>query len=159
MMKLPRVSINTDLSEGLCFGCGQNNPIGLKLSFRREGRGVRAEFTPGKHYQGWPGLVHGGIIGCLIDEAMSYATHFEGVRCLTAQMEMQLKRPALLNEPLIITSCITRQTRKLLNTVAKVSLGDGTVVAEGKATQFIVETDSVNLDSAEEAGNNARRQA
>ena len=139
MVGMPRISINTDMSDGLCFCCGQNNPIGLKLSFQRDGRGVRTEFTPGKHHQGWPGVVHGGIIGCLLDEAVSYATNFEGLKCLTAKMEIRLRRPASLEEPLIVTSHITRHTRKLINCEAKLSLRDGTVVAEGKATQFVIE--------------------
>ena len=142
MVALPRVSINTDLSGGLCFGCGRNNPIGLKLSFRWDGKTARAEFIPGELHQGWPGLVHGGIITCLLDEAMSYATHFEGISCLTAKMEIRLKRSASVTEPLVITSCVTRNSRKLLETKAQVSLRDGTLVAEATAKQFVVERKS-----------------
>lgn len=32
----------------MCFDCGQENPIGLKLSFCREGETVKTEFTPGE---------------------------------------------------------------------------------------------------------------
>ena len=140
MATLPQVSINADLSAGLCFGCGQNNPLGLKLSFEWDGNTASAEFVPGKFHQGWPGVVHGGIIICLLDEAMSYAAHFTGITCLTAKMEIQLKRPASLEEPLVITSSITRNTRKLIKTEAKVCLKDGTLVAESTATHFVVET-------------------
>ena len=156
MATFPQVSISTDLSEGLCFGCGQNNPIGLKLNFKQDGNTVRAEFTPSEHHQGWPGIVHGGILICLLDEAMSYAAHFEGITCLTAKMEIKLKRLALLGEPLIVTSSIIRNTRKLIETKAKVSLRDGTVVAEGKAKQFVVETKTSNSGSeGEESPSNA----
>jgi len=150
MVTLPQVSINTDLSEGLCFGCGQNNPIGLKLSFRQDGKTARAEFTPSQLYQGWPGVVHGGIIICMLDEAMSYAAHFEGISCLTAKMEIKLKRPTLIGEPLIITSSITRNTRRLIETEAKVCLKDGSLVAESTATQFVVETKSGDAGNKEE---------
>ena len=146
MVDWPQVSINTDLSEGLCFGCGCNNPIGLKLNFQRDGRGVRTEFIPGKQYQGWPGIVHGGIIGCLLDEAVGYAVHFAGLKCITAKMEVRLRRPASLEEPLIVTSHITRHSRKLINSEAKVSLRDGTVVAEGKAMQFVIKESDSNQE-------------
>jgi acyl-coenzyme A thioesterase PaaI-like protein len=146
MVSIPQVSINTDMSEGLCFCCGQNNPIGLKLNFKRDGRGVRTEFVPGKHHQGWPGMVHGGIIGCLLDEAVSYAAQLLGVKCLTARIEMRLRRPALLQETLVITSHIKRHTRKLINSEAKISLEDGTVVAEGSATQFVIEESENNQE-------------
>ena len=130
MANLPQVSISTDLSDGLCFGCGNNNPIGLKLNFRLDGENARAEFTPGEHFQGWPGVVHGGIIICLLDEAMGYAAYFEGVTCVTAKMDIKLKRMAKIGEQLVITSAITKNSRKLIETKAQVALSDGTLVAE-----------------------------
>ena len=153
MATLPRVSVNTDLSEGLCFGCGKNNPIGLKLKFRRDGKGVRTEFTPGSQYQGWPGMVHGGILICMLDEAMAYAAHFEDFTIITAKMEIKLKHLVPVEEPLIITSSVTRHTRRLLNTRAEVCLRDGTVVAEGTSTQFVIEAKSGETSNME--GNQA----
>ena len=140
MVIWPKVSINSDRDLSLCFGCGQNNPIGLKLNFEWDGKTTRAEFTPTKLYQGWPGVVHGGIIICLLDEAMAYAAKFEGMTGITARIQAKLKRPALVDEPLIITSSVTRKTRKLVETKAKISLTDGTPVAEGTATQFVSDT-------------------
>ena len=142
MVALPKVSINTDLSDGLCFGCGKNNPIGLKLSFNWDGKTAKAEFVPGELHQGWPGVVHGGIIISMLDEAMSYATHFMGIYCVTARMEIRLKRPALTEQPLVVTSQVTRNTRKLLETRAQVSSNDGILIAEAKATHFVVEDKS-----------------
>jgi acyl-coenzyme A thioesterase PaaI-like protein len=139
MAIIPQVSVNTDLSEGMCFGCGKSNAIGLKLEFRREGDEVRAEFTPGSQYQSWPGMVHGGIVICMLDEAMSYAAYFGGFTCITAKLEARLKQMVPIGEPLVITSSITRYTRKLVDTRAEIRLQDGTVAAEGTSTQFFVE--------------------
>jgi len=139
MVVLPKVSIDTDMHKGLCFGCGQNNPIGLKLIFTRESDTVRAEFTPDRAYQGWPGVVHGGILTCLLDEAMSYAAYFEGVNCLTASMQIRLRQPVQVEEPLIITASIIKNKRKLIETRAQVCLKDGTVVAESTSKQFVIE--------------------
>ncbi len=137
-MTWPQISMGTSRDYNMCFGCGQNNPIGLKLSFQWDGKTARAEFTPTESYQGWPGLVHGGIIICLLDEAMTYAALFEGNHCLTAKMQIRLRRLASLNESLAVTSSVTRKARKLIETKAVVSLKDGTLVAEGIATHFIV---------------------
>ena len=149
MVAMPQVSINTDLSDGLCFGCGHNNPIGLKLIFKHVGGTVRAEFTPGKLYQGWPGVIHGGIITCMLDEAMGHIARFTGRNCLTAKMEIKLRRSAFVGESLIITSSITRNTKRLIESKAEVCLQDGTLVAEGKATQFVIEGKSGAADSKE----------
>ena len=86
MANFPQVSVDTDMSDSFCFGCGQNNPIGLKLNFKRDGKTARAEFTPDKRYQGWRDVVHGGIITCMLDEAVAHAAHLEGINCLTAKM-------------------------------------------------------------------------
>ena len=141
MAVLPKVVLNTDLNEGFCFGCGRKNPIGLKLSFTREGDTLRAEFTPGTVHQGWPGIVHGGILAALLDEAMSNAVYGEGVTCLTASLQTRLRQPAKVNEPLLITARVTRNRKRLVETEARLCLKDGTVVAESTAKQFVVDNE------------------
>jgi acyl-coenzyme A thioesterase PaaI-like protein len=138
MVTWPQISLGISGDYPLCFGCGQDNPIGLKLKFHWDGKTARAEFTPQEFYQGWPGLVHGGILICLLDEAMTYAAVFEGVNGVTARLQVDLKRPAAINEPLVVTSVLTRKSRKLVETRATVVLRDGTPVAEGTATHYVV---------------------
>jgi len=140
MTTWPQISIDPELGYSHCFGCGPDNPIGLKLSFQRDGDKVRGEFTPSELYQGWPDLVHGGIILCLLDEAMSYAVIFEGAHGVTARIQAKLGHTASINEPLIITASVTKKTRKLIESTATVSLKDGTLIAEGKATHFVAQS-------------------
>ena len=137
-MTWPRISIDTEKDLDMCFVCGKNNPIGLKLAFRREGEVVRTKFTPSKLYQGWGDIVHGGIINCMLDEALSYATILKGIFCLTAKMESRLRQPAKIGEPLIITGSITKFTKRLVEAEANVSLEDGTLIAEAKGTMFVI---------------------
>jgi len=124
----------------MCFGCGQDNPIGLKLDFQWDGKTARAEFTITESYQGWPGMAHGGIIICLLDEAIGWASLFEGLYGVTAEMKVRLRRPVSIGESLVITGSLTKRNRKLVKAKASVSLKDGTPIAEGTATQFIVNT-------------------
>ncbi len=134
----PQIPINTERGYSLCFGCGKDNPIGLKLDFKWDGKTARTEFTPTEFYQGWSDIVHGGIIICLLDEAMGYATRFAGMNCITASMQLRLRRPALIGEPLIITSSVTDNKRRLVETEANISLKDGTPIAEATSTQFVI---------------------
>ena len=151
MVAVPKVTLNTDLYEGFCFGCGRNNPIGLKLKLTREGDTIRTECTPDKAYQGWPGLLHGGILGTLLDEAMSNIAYATGNTCLTASITIRLRQPVKVEEPLVITAWITRQRKKLIETAGKVCLRDGTIIAESTAKQFIAENEAGKPDKVREA--------
>ena len=115
------------------------------IDFKKEGNTLRADFTADQSYQGWPGIVHGGILTCLLDEAMNWAAHYENTNCLTAVMEIRLRRPVEVEVPLVITSTVTKKTRKLIETKASVSLPDGTLIAESKSKQFVVETGSAHV--------------
>jgi len=139
MAVIPKVMLNTDLNEGFCFGCGKNNPIGMKLNFTKDGDAIRAEFTPDKMHQGWPGLLHGGIVMTLLDEAMSNIAYATGKTTLTARMEVIWRQPVKVAEPLVVTAWITRQRKKIIETAGKVTLKDGTIIAESTAKQFIAE--------------------
>jgi beta-phosphoglucomutase family hydrolase len=60
------------------------------------------------------------------------------MNCVTAEIQVKLRRPALIDEPLIITSSVTKKTRKIVETKANISLRDGTQIAEGTGTQFVI---------------------
>jgi hypothetical protein len=60
----------------MCFVCGIENPIGLKLRFYTddEGRCI-ARFRPKPEHQGYPGHLHGGIISTLLDVPTQIPVH------------------------------------------------------------------------------------
>ncbi|MFC1962817.1 beta-phosphoglucomutase family hydrolase [Chloroflexota bacterium] len=122
-----------------CFACGKDNPSGLKLSFSWDGAMAEADFTPGELHQGWPGIMHGGLVCCLLDEAMAYVVYFHGFKGLTAKTQVRLHAPLPMGEPLHITGRVTRKTRKLFETTAQVTRRDGSVGAESKATIFLAD--------------------
>lgn len=150
MVYIPKVTLNADLDEGYCFGCGMNNPVGLKLKFSRDGDSLSTEFTTDRTHQGWPGLVHGGILGCLLDEVMSNVAYATGYTCLTASISMRLRQPVPVEMPLVITARITRQRKKLIETEGRICLKDGTVIAESTAKQFIAENEGGKVDKVSE---------
>jgi len=121
----------------LCFGCGKDNPCGLKLKFEWDGKQVRAQFTPTKFHQGWAGIIHGGVITTVLDEAMGYVAYYEGIKCVTSSMQTRFKRPLSIDEPIIVTASLTRNARRYVETEAKITLMDGTLVAECTAMQYV----------------------
>ena len=132
------VGIDASQSEfPMCFGCGQKNPVGLKLKIIKDGDEASGEFTIGELYQGWRGFAHGGIISTILDEAMAY-TFFPEIKGVTAKTEVRIRQPAPVGVPMVVTARLLRKTRKLLTTIATISLKDGTVVAESTAQSYVV---------------------
>ena len=127
----------------MCFGCGQTNPIGLKLSFKWDGKTAKAEFTPTELHQGWSGVVQGGIIAVMLDEAAGWALIFEGMNPVTTKMEILFRHPALIGEPLIITGFITRKTGKRVEAKAAINSRDGSLIAECMSTYLVIKADGV----------------
>lgn len=52
-----------------CFICGIENPIGLNLKiYETEEGSVETSYTAPEHFQGYPGILHGGIVAAILDE-------------------------------------------------------------------------------------------
>jgi acyl-coenzyme A thioesterase PaaI-like protein len=115
---------------GTCFACGQANPIGLRLRFEADGEGIRAEFTPGPHYQGYEGVLHGGIIAAALDDAMANLFHMRGRETVTARLEVRYRREAPIGQRLIVTARTTGERGRFFTAEATLALPDGTCLAE-----------------------------
>ena len=60
---------NLQPNSSMCFICGLNNPAGLKLRVHEVEPGMfESTFTAPEHFQGYPGILHGGVIAAIIDE-------------------------------------------------------------------------------------------
>lgn len=55
-----------------CFGCSPANDIGLHLAFWEDGEELVARWNPHKWYEGWKGVLHGGIQATLMDEMAAW---------------------------------------------------------------------------------------
>jgi acyl-coenzyme A thioesterase PaaI-like protein len=116
-------------SEHGCFGCGSENPIGLRLRFSSEGDGVTACFVPGVDHQGFDGVVHGGIICTVLDEAMAWATASAGLWAMTGEIRTRFRRPLQAGDETIVRGRITSQRGRVIYTAAELRLVDGTTIA------------------------------
>lgn len=133
--------INDSLSEHHCFGCGDLNPNGLMLRFRKLAvdEGVWARFTPTRAHEGYLGMVHGGILSTMLDEAMSWAITSAGDLGVTAKMEVAFRKPASIGEPLVVVGSVDARHRKLIDVRGRLYReSDYTVVAESEARFMVV---------------------
>jgi acyl-coenzyme A thioesterase PaaI-like protein len=127
--------MSVPVDDGRCFACGPENPIGLRLHFRRCDGGVaRASTVLSPNFQGWRGIAHGGIAMALLDEAMAHAAGFAGYRGVTARMTVRFRRALPLEVPLTIEGRLAWQRRGALGLEAAVRDAEGRVLVEGEGT-------------------------
>lgn len=117
---------------------GDTNPAAPQLALMRTDEGLRAEITLNTIYQGPPGLVHGGWIAAMLDQAVGSVSAIETSPGLTAHLEVDYRRPTPLFTPLEVTSWVERvEGRKVY--VAGQIRANGKVTAEGTALMIRVE--------------------
>lgn len=125
--------MDEDLRNDWCFGCGKQNPIGLKMEFTEERDKYVSRFTPGPEHQSYKGTIHGGIITTLLDEVMGRYHSIKGRKVVTAKIETRFRKPTPVGQELKITGWVVNDRGRMIEMAGEVTLADGTVTAEGKA--------------------------
>jgi uncharacterized protein (TIGR00369 family) len=115
-----------------CLVCGRDNPLGLGLSlFVSPVTGVvRVTYTPRTQHIGFEGVVHGGVLATVIDEAMVWAATWAGKRfCLCGEMTVRYRAPAAVGRELTIEARVESGRPRLIQTLAETRDAAGEVVA------------------------------
>ena len=110
--------------DHFCFGCGRHNPIGLHLDFARDGDEVVAHYEPRPEDQGFPGIMHGGLIALLLDEAMGWAMYQNGVYAFTATMQTRYRRAVQTERAIEVRGRFVRERGRRIEVEAWL-IGDG----------------------------------
>ncbi|MDN5348507.1 MAG: hypothetical protein PWP65_2072 [Clostridia bacterium] len=118
-------------STDYCFACGSANPIGLRLQFRDEGEACVCELIPGEYFQGWQGMLHGGIIATLLDEVMAHWCFRRGHMIVTAELSVRFRKPVPIGQKLRVWAKAVGQKHKVFFLEAVLEK-DGEILAEGK---------------------------
>ena len=81
-------------AENKCSGCGGSADAGMLLTFEQDNvqRKIVGKFVMGPRYQGGGGMLHGGIIAMLMDEAMGKSCRFRNALAVTADMTIDYLR-------------------------------------------------------------------
>lgn len=88
-----------------CFVCGVENTFGLKMKFYEDGEGgIFTEMTVPGHFQGYPGVVHGGIIASMLDEVSGrvFMIGEQPQFYVTAELKIRYRKPVPTGETLIL---------------------------------------------------------
>jgi acyl-coenzyme A thioesterase PaaI-like protein len=119
-----------------CFVCGAQNAAGLRVQFRRAGEQVVADFLPEEAFQGFPGVVHGGILASLLDEALSRTALLYGEWVMTGRLEIRYRQPAVVGQLLRVTAEIEQRRARMVIARGSIALAadPAKVIAEAKGT-------------------------
>ncbi len=132
------------LSFPNCYVCGCDNPQGLHIAFCADGAdGCRAEYTARPEHVGWPGIIHGGMLFTLMDEAVAWALMYAGLHGVTARGQFRFCAPATVGARLDITARVVSRQRRLVRAHAEVRGGDNndTLIAELDASMYLTDVD------------------
>ncbi|MEA4909686.1 MAG: PaaI family thioesterase [Chloroflexi bacterium] len=124
-------------SGRFCFVCGVENASGLGIVFYETGAGeVSAEVVVPDHFQGYPGIVHGGVIAAMLDEAAG--------RCfmqgdpprwkVTAKLSIRYRKPVPTGEPLKLLATVKNDLGMIATATSSLYDQGGRLLAEAEVT-------------------------
>jgi uncharacterized protein (TIGR00369 family) len=125
-----------------CFACGELNEIGLHLALKFEPRRCYVDLTIPDRFEGWEGLIHGGIVTTILDEVMAWALIEQDSWGVTARMNVQFHRPVLVGQTIRAEGWIVESKRRIQRTAGRIvetetglelATADATYVAASEA--------------------------
>ncbi len=139
-------------AEGICFGCGPANPIGLRIASHPSAEDpaiLIARFMPAPGHEAFPGLVNGGILGTLLDchanwTAAWHLMHARGAdrppTTVTLEYSIRMRRPTPSDHPVDLRAQVVESGEDRATVEAEIS-SSGTVTATGRGTFVAVRPD------------------
>lgn len=135
--------LNRDLLPGNeCFGCGHENPRGLRIEVTDEAAEpdvLAGRFTPPEHANGFPGMTHGGALFTAMDCLATWTVVLRGPRddryWVLGSSEVAYRKPAVVGEPLRLAGRLIRPEEEggeRLVVGVEVEDREGDLVAEGR---------------------------
>jgi uncharacterized protein (TIGR00369 family) len=122
------------ISARSCFVCGPDNPRGLHLAFQTNESGeMTAEWIPEPEMEGYQGIVHGGIVSTVLDEAMAKVVDATGAEALTAELRVRFRRQVSSGIPVRVRGWIESRNKRMINAEAALTGTDGVELAHAWA--------------------------
>ena len=129
--------MNRQPNSDWCFVCGRKNPKGLYLTFADNGRDeVHTHFNLGDEYQGYPGVLHGGIVAAILDEVIGRVAMIHDHHHLMMSVVLQVKyrQPVPLHTDLHAVGRVVRLRGRLGKAEGGIYTAEGALLAEAELT-------------------------
>jgi uncharacterized protein (TIGR00369 family) len=127
-------AVPAPVDDGRCIGCGPESAMGLRMRFTREDDGsVTSTLVVPERFQGWRGVVHGGIVALMLDEAMAYAAAANGALGMTADLKLRFRAEVPVGGELTVRGRVLWQRRTVLAVEASITAAvGGALLASGE---------------------------
>ena len=121
-----------------CFGCSPHNPIGLQLEFYETEEGIEAIWEPKKYYEGYPGIIHGGIQSTMLDEVTAWTLYIKAKTAgVTSRLNVKYKKPVSSAQSKIILKGKLEKIQKNIVYLSGCILDENNIIcAEAEAVYF-----------------------
>jgi len=118
-----------------CFICGLENPVGLQLKIYQVAPGeIETTYTAPDHFQGYPGVLHGGIVATILDEISGRAHMGEDPAAprfmFTAKLEVKYRKNVPIGKPLRIVGKAGKSKGRMAEGWAGIYDESGELLAE-----------------------------
>ena len=122
-----------------CFVCGELNLSGLRVRPRIDAPNQSAtmRLVIPRAFQGWQGVVHGGILATLLDETCAYAAKGLVLHVVTAAITVTYKKPVPIETEVLVSATVVSRRHKIIEVKGQIAI-DGELYAEASARMFIV---------------------
>ena len=118
-----------------CFACGELSEIGLHLKLNLEKGRCWTDLALPRRFEGWEGIIHGGIVCTILDEVMAWSLVAQDNWGVTARMSVEFRRPVMVGRPIRAEGWITEDRRRIHVTAARiVDTTTGVELAAAQAT-------------------------
>ncbi len=119
-----------------CIVCSLKNTRGLRMEFEiDDDGGVKAMFSCDRSFEGYPGMVHGGVISSILDGAMGNCMFARGLATVTAEMTTRFRHPVAIGQEATISAKIIRYSHPLYILEAEI-IQEGKVKATAKGKYY-----------------------
>ena len=119
----------------MCFACGPDNPIGLKINFSLNDGIVIAEFTANENHVGYENTVHGGIVYSALDDVMANVLYLQNIKAHTAKCEIRYRQALEVGKQVLLKGWIENERRRLVVLKGEMRLAsDDSVIADAEAS-------------------------
>lgn len=122
-----------------CFACSPYNDSGLQLEFWEDGEEIVTKWDPLRTYEGWIGVLHGGIQATLLDEIGGWVTMLKlKTTGVTSDMQVKYLKPVTVaGGEITVRGKLESVEGRIANISASLYNGSGVECARANLSYFV----------------------